>query len=105
MFTDPTAHADPFRFLISGAYIASRCLWDTETDNYSSFSMKNVRHTADGSTWMHSVSLLICRRPLVVSLSVLLVLRLDGVWSVSRVMFASFFEDTVFESAFSLFAI
>jgi hypothetical protein len=26
-----------------GAYIASRCLWDTETDNYSSFSMKNVR--------------------------------------------------------------
>ncbi len=25
-----------------GAYIASRCLWDTETDNYSSFSMKNV---------------------------------------------------------------
>lgn len=29
-----------------GAYIASRCLWDTETDNYSSFSMKNVRGTA-----------------------------------------------------------
>jgi len=24
-----------------GAYIASRCLWDTETDNYSSYSMKN----------------------------------------------------------------
>jgi len=24
-----------------GAYIASRCLWDTETDNYASFSMKN----------------------------------------------------------------
>jgi len=24
-----------------GAYIASRCLWDTETDNYSSYSFKN----------------------------------------------------------------
>jgi len=24
-----------------GAYIASRCLWDTETDNYASFSFKN----------------------------------------------------------------
>jgi hypothetical protein len=24
-----------------GAYIASRCLWDIETDNYASFSMKN----------------------------------------------------------------
>jgi len=24
-----------------GAYIASRCLWDTETDNFSSFSLKN----------------------------------------------------------------
>lgn len=24
-----------------GAYIASRCLWDTETDNYASYSMKN----------------------------------------------------------------
>ena len=25
-----------------GAYIASRCLWDTETDNYAAFSMKNA---------------------------------------------------------------
>lgn len=25
-----------------GAYIASRCLWDTETDNYASYSMKNA---------------------------------------------------------------
>ena len=25
-----------------GAYIASRCLWDTETDSYASYSMKNV---------------------------------------------------------------
>ena len=24
-----------------GAYIASRCLWDTDTDNYAAFSMKN----------------------------------------------------------------
>jgi len=24
-----------------GAYIASRCLWDTETDNFASYSMKN----------------------------------------------------------------
>jgi hypothetical protein len=24
-----------------GAHIASRCLWDTETDNYASFSMRN----------------------------------------------------------------
>mmetsp|Transcript_14878 Transcript_14878/g.20991 ORF Transcript_14878/g.20991 Transcript_14878/m.20991 type:complete len:133 (+) Transcript_14878:34-432(+) len=24
-----------------GAYIASRCLWDTETDNYASYSCKN----------------------------------------------------------------
>jgi len=24
-----------------GAYIASRCLWDTETDNYASYSVKN----------------------------------------------------------------
>lgn len=24
-----------------GAYVASRCLWDTETDNCASFSMKN----------------------------------------------------------------
>lgn len=24
-----------------GAYIASRCLWDTDTDNYASFAMKN----------------------------------------------------------------
>jgi len=24
-----------------GAYIASRCLWDTETDNYASYSFKN----------------------------------------------------------------
>lgn len=24
-----------------GAYITSRCLWDTETDNYASFSTKN----------------------------------------------------------------
>jgi len=24
-----------------GAYIASRCLWDTETDNYAAFSFKN----------------------------------------------------------------
>jgi len=24
-----------------GAYISSRCLWDIETDNYASFSMKN----------------------------------------------------------------
>lgn len=30
-----------------GAYIASRCLWDTETDNYSSFSMKNVSRSAN----------------------------------------------------------
>jgi hypothetical protein len=25
-----------------GAYIASRCLWDTDTDNYAAFSMKNA---------------------------------------------------------------
>jgi len=25
-----------------GAYIASRCLWDTETDNYASYSVKNA---------------------------------------------------------------
>lgn len=24
-----------------GAYVASRCLWDTETDNYASFSFQN----------------------------------------------------------------
>jgi hypothetical protein len=33
-----------------GAYIASRCLWDTETDNYASFSMKNVRKTKTRTT-------------------------------------------------------
>lgn len=32
-----------------GAYIASRCLWDTETDNYSSFSMKNVRNSSSSA--------------------------------------------------------
>ena len=40
-----------------GAYIASRCLWDTETDNYSSFSMKNVSCTAT-----RPPSLPVCRR-------------------------------------------
>jgi hypothetical protein len=25
-----------------GARVASRCLWDTETDNYATFSYKNV---------------------------------------------------------------
>ena len=25
-----------------GAYIASRCLWDVDTDNYAAFSMKNA---------------------------------------------------------------
>jgi len=25
-----------------GAYIASRCLWDTETDNYASYSLRNT---------------------------------------------------------------
>lgn len=37
-----------------GAYIASRCLWDTETDNYSSFSMKNVSRHADERGQNHS---------------------------------------------------
>lgn len=25
-----------------GAYVTSRCLWDTETDNYASYSFKNT---------------------------------------------------------------
>jgi hypothetical protein len=25
-----------------GAYVASRCLWDTETDNYASYSYQNA---------------------------------------------------------------
>ena len=25
-----------------GAFVASRCLWDTETDNYASFAFKNA---------------------------------------------------------------
>jgi len=67
-----------------GAYIASRCLWDTETDNYSSFSMKNVSRTDN-----RPPSLPLCRRYLACDVALLdhcNAPRSDSAW---RVAFAA----------------
>ena len=36
---------------ITGVRVASRCLWDTDTDNYASFSFTNVRDGGGGVSY------------------------------------------------------
>ncbi len=49
-----------------GVRVASRCLWDTESDNYASYSFKNVRVHACLGAWCAALSNW-CRRSLVTS--------------------------------------
>jgi len=49
-----------------GVRVASRCLWDTESDNYASYSFKNVRVHACLGAWFAALSNW-CRRSLVTS--------------------------------------